>query len=199
LLASLAAEGSLVNKLMFHDSVITVIETTPDHPVNVALDQNDTYNFAPEAPTRLYYCGADEQVPYENSLVAEAGMNALGAADVQALNLGAGLTHGGCVLPAITSSIAFFQSFLVPSSLTELDRNKEVLQVYPNPAYDEVFIAWEPALNGMDYEIININGQTIKSGHTASNRMNVDELASGIYMIVCTAGGETRIARLVHP
>lgn len=199
LIAALAASGDTINKRMFQDSIIMAITTQPDHPINVALNDNDVYNWAPSAPTRLYYCGSDEQVPNENSIVAEATMQGLGATDVQAINLDPTLSHGGCVLPAISTSIDFFKSFVFPSAVEDLDTKAAQLMVYPNPVLDEVVIDWEKAQSGMNYEIINSNGQTVTKGHSYFNKIRIGNLPGGIYVIVCTAGDETRMTRFVHP
>jgi len=198
LIAALAVDGDTINKRMIQDSIITAITTQPDHPINVALRANDTYDWAPAAPTRLYYCGGDEQVPYENSLLAESTMQANGAADVQAINLNPTSTHGQCVFPAILSSIDFFQSFVNPSGVEDLNVKADELRVFPNPSADYIEVDWEKAKGGMDYEIINADGLRIKQGRSYLNRIPVDQLAGGMYMIICTAGGETRMARFVR-
>lgn len=199
LIAQLVAiDGDTVNKKMFQDSIITAIETQPNHPINLALADNDTYNWAPTAPTRLYYCGADEQVPYENALVAESTMLGLGALDLKAENLGPNSSHGQCVFPAILSSIDFFKGIINPTSLNDFDPSSTALNVSPNPACDQITIDWENAKYGFAYEIVNTNGQSVTKGHSYLNRLNVEHLTSGVYVIICTAGGETRIARFIH-
>lgn len=40
------------------------------HPLRRRLHDNDLYRWSPKIPTRMYHCTGDEQVPYENSLVA---------------------------------------------------------------------------------------------------------------------------------
>jgi hypothetical protein len=126
-------------------------------------------------------------------------MNGLGASDLEAINLNPTADHSGCVFPAITNSIAFFQSFLPSSSINDLDKTAEALNVFPNPVLDELVIDWDPAKNGMAYEIINATGQAVVNGHSYFNRLSIDGLPGGIYTIICTAGGETRMARFVHP
>lgn len=199
LIAQLAAAGDTINKRMFQDSIIDAILTKPDHPINVALNENDTYNWAPAAPTRLYYCGNDEQVPNENSIVAEAAMQALGAPDVLAVNLNPTLGHTACVFPAISNSIAFFKTFLNPSAIENLDHSAPELKVFPNPAQDEVVIDWEKAKSGMDYEILDCNGKVVTKGHSYFNSITIGNFPAGMYVVVCTAGGETRMTRFVHP
>jgi acetyl esterase/lipase len=198
LISALAADGDTINKRMFQDSVLEGVITNPNHPINIALQDNDTYDWAPSAPTRLYYCGGDEQVPFENSLVAETAMQANGAADVQAINLNPTFSHGQCVFPAVLSSIDFFQSFVHPSALEDLNVDAEELQVFPNPSSNTITIDWAKAKGGMDYEIINAAGQTLSKGHSYLNILPVDQLTNGMYTIICTAGGETRMARFVR-
>ncbi len=200
LLAELGAGGNTIVKRMLQDEIVTILEQNdPGQPIIYAMQDNDTYAWAPEAPTRLYYCGGDEQVPFQNSLVAEEAMNNLGAADVQAINLNPTFTHGQCVFPAVLASIDFFKSFVHPSGLEDLDPHAAELRVSPNPAYDEAVLEWDLAGEGMTYTIINTNGQTVKTGKTYFNRIAIGDLTSGVYSIICTAGGETRIARFVHP
>lgn len=198
ILQLMAIDGDTINKKMFQDSVIAGIETNPSHPVNLALKDNDTYQWAPTAPTRLYYCGGDEQVPFENSIVAETTMNDLGANDVQAINLNPTFSHGQCVFPAILSSIDFFKSIMNPSSINQLDHAANELTVSPNPVSDVLTIDWEKANNGMTYEIINANGQTVMKNFSHDNQIGVEHLASGLYLIVCTVGQESRFARFIH-
>jgi len=190
--------GDTINKRMIHDSVINGIVTDPTHPINVALDKNDTYDWAPTAPTRLYYCGNDDQVPIENTLVAETAMIANGATDVQAVNINPSFNHTQCVFPAVQSSIVFFNSFVHPLALEDLKAGAEELRVFPNPSSDNIMIDWDKAKGGMDYEIINANGETVKKGRCYLNTVAVDLLPSGMYMIICSSGGETRMARFVR-
>ena len=71
-----------------------------DHPFFLALQANDVYQWVPESPLKMYYCTQDEQVFYDNALVAEAWMNDNGATAVTTVN-GGPLDHGGCALLAI--------------------------------------------------------------------------------------------------
>lgn len=200
LISQLSMSGDTVVKRMLQDDFVAAIEQNdPGHPINFALADNDTYEWAPSAPTRLYYCGGDEQVPYQNSLVAEAEMNALGAADVKAENLNPAFSHGQCVFPAILASIDFFKSFLNPSAVHHPDRSAAELTVTPNPATDDIRITWDAAASGMDYRILNAQGQVMADGRSYFNRVAVDQLPAGAYIIMCTVDGQTRIARFIHP
>lgn len=196
LIGELEMAGDTIVKRIFQDSIVEAITNDPNHPINIALETNDTYNFSPDAPTRLYYCGGDVTIPPQNSLVAEEQMTNLGAADVQAIDLNPDLGHGGCVFPAVLSSIEFFLSFTQPVGIDDLDKNADLLKIYPNPASDEIVVEWEKAAGGMEYTITNTLGQTIRSGKSQHNRINVEDLNGGHYMIIITAGGETRLTRM---
>lgn len=75
-----------------------------------ALKDNDTYDWVPKAPVRLYYGGADLDVPPQNAITAQGIMRARGATTVSAVNVGATLTHGTAVLPATISAKRFLDS-----------------------------------------------------------------------------------------
>ncbi|MDQ3015525.1 MAG: T9SS type A sorting domain-containing protein [Bacteroidota bacterium] len=199
LITQLNAGGDTIVKRMLQDSIVEALANDINHPLNIALQENDTYNFAPTSPTKLYYCGGDITVSPANSLVAEAEMNALGAIDLEAVDLNSGLTHGACVFPAVLSSIDFFLSFVNGTGIEDLDKNADQLTVYPNPAFDEITVRWNEASAGMDYLIIDAKGVTVSQGHSSSDRISVSGLTSGLYTVICTAGRTTRVARILRP
>lgn len=197
LLNALAPGGDMVPKRMLQDSVLNGLANDLSHPLNAALRDNDTYNFAPEAPTRLYYCGADEQVPARNSIVADSVMNALGAADTEAINLNPNFNHGLCAISAITNSIDFFRSFLNTVSSEDIAR-PAITTVFPNPATSYVDIQWAEAAAGCHYSIMDNEGKMIQSGHASSNRIPVYDLPSGMYTLICKVDKQSRVARIIH-
>ena len=189
--------GSTVAKEMLQDSVVDNMVNDSDYILNVVLRENDLDNWAPLAPTRLYYCGGDTQVPHENALVAEASMQALGATDVQAVQINASFDHGPCVLPSVTSSINFFQSFL-ETSIPEIPKNIRMLAITPNPADDIVALDWDDATGDLHYVIVNLQGQSIAEGQSQSKLIDVSTLATGIYTLIINTANETRLARLIR-
>ena len=192
----LSAGGDTVVHKMLQDSIVDILTNDLDHQLNQVLVLNNTHNWAPMAPTRLYYCGGDQQVPPANSTVAETTMVGLGAPDVQAIDLGPTSDHGDCVLPAIMNSIEFFLSFVNPSAIPEI--SETALEIHPNPVMDEIIIQWENAKGIMSYQILDATGQTLTTDQTYVNRIQVAHLPSGIYTLLCTIDGETRMTRFVH-
>lgn len=197
LLAELALGGNTITKRMLQDSIVDALANQPNHPINIALADNDTYQWAPVAPTRLYYCGNDEQVPFENSIVAEETMQSLGAADLEAINLNPAFNHGQCVFPAILSSIDFFLSFVNPSATHQPLADAAPLFIFPNPAGDAITLAVDDVQEGVQYEIYDAYGQLAGHGLTYLNIISTNQLPGGLYTIVCTTSGKSSVGRFV--
>ena len=181
-----ASEGAPIASRIFKDDYKAAIESDPNHPVNIALALNDTYDWAPAAPTRLYYCADDDQVPYQNSLVAEAGFMTNGAANIDAVDLG-NFNHVGCVTPALFNTINLFttvQGNLLPcTQISSVDEQQLPFEVYPNPARELFFVKNFPS-NGK-VRVVDLQGrvqvrQTIAAG---DNQIRIDGLQSGFYFL----------------
>jgi hypothetical protein len=115
LLAGTAAAAQLAllparPRAVLQPGVVAAIEADDAHPFWRALRDNDVLDWAPRAPVRLYFGGADRDVPPDNATTAAARMRAAGAANVAAVNVGAGLDHGGAVLPATLAGKRFVDS-----------------------------------------------------------------------------------------
>jgi hypothetical protein len=177
-------EGASIPVRMIRDDVYNQILNNPDHPANVALRENDLYRWAPKTPTRLFYCTADDQVPYLNSIVARDSMVARGASDLLAIDVKPTANHGECVVPALTQTILFFLGFQqITSSVADQGEDGGIL-VYPVPATDELNIGNIPA--GTQIEIIDITGRPLITARpedtTAS--INVSNLRPGVHMVI---------------
>ncbi len=199
LITQLAVSGDTINKRMLQDSVVERMSNDPTYSVNIALADNDLFNWRPEAPTRLFYCTGDKQVPFQNAIIADSAMNAMSAVDAHAINQGDGLDHGPCVIPSVISSVAYFESFLIPSSVAAQPKQTAQVELRPNPATDYITIAWDAAADGMAYDILDLQGRHLLRGHTTSDKLDVQSLPSGLYTLIITAGDEIRAARLVRP
>ena len=96
---------------MLQADYISAVTTDPNHPLNVALRDNDLYDWQPAAPVRLFHGGADKTVPFENSQVAYEHMSALGA-DIALINVGADLNHHTAVIPCFLGAKQWLDTFL---------------------------------------------------------------------------------------
>jgi hypothetical protein len=92
------------------------MQNNPNHPFNVDLRENDLHNWIPMEPVRMLYCGMDSAAFPENAIMAQDTMNALGAPDVQAIDLDPTGTHETCFGPATIYTLAWFNSLRVECS-----------------------------------------------------------------------------------
>jgi hypothetical protein len=178
----IAREGAPITKFMLQDTVITSLESNPDHPLRVALRDNDTYDWAPQAPTRLFYCEGDDQVPFENSVIADSVMRANGAPSFNSANLSETATHTECITPAVTNTVFFFAAFAAPVTSTRAAYPQEVA-FWPNPASQDIRIQGLP--QGGHLRLVDLNGQVHGQWRTNTGTMNLrlPRLSSGIYVL----------------
>jgi pimeloyl-ACP methyl ester carboxylesterase len=168
------------------DSVLTNFENNPNHPLRVALADNDLFDWAPEMPLRMYYCDGDEQVAFTNSTTTEQIMITNGAADVGSENVLPGANHGGCVFPALTAAYNFFDGLASPcsSTLSSFAESKEDrLKIYPNPASDYLYIDFES--QNAQLFIYDVNGRQLvnETLNLSDSRIDVSNLPKGNYIL----------------
>ena len=75
------------------------------------IAENDIYNWAPAAPTRLFHGTGDDIVPYANATTAKTAMTNNGSITVTIVNCDAGTlptTHDNCARPYAIDAISFF-------------------------------------------------------------------------------------------
>lgn len=178
----IAREGASITKFMLQDSIITAMTDNPNHPARIALADNDTYDWAPQVPTRIYYCEGDDQVPFRNSVLADSVMQANGASDLVSSDLSATADHRECIAPAVVSTIFFFGNYREITTSTD-SRYQLPIQVWPNPARDYVQVQGVPA-NGQ-LRLIDLNGRVLQNWITQPGQMqlNLPDLNSGIYVL----------------
>lgn len=185
-----ANEGESRPYRMFQDSIVQTVANDPAHPFNIALKANNTYtDWTPQAPTRLYYCMADDQVPFENSILARDTLLVAGAADLQILDVNSTADHGDCYVPALTNAMLFFlglQQIGTVSSIRPLDAGQ--LEFSPNPANTQVIIRDLPA-NGR-LSIVAYDGRILKtlSLQAGTHSLSVQDIPEGVYMIEFRSG-----------
>ena len=190
--------GGSFPKAMLQDSILAAADDL-DHPLKLALLDNDNTNWIPEAPTRLYYCTADDQVPYKNSLFADSIFQVNGAFDLTSFDVDSGADHGECITPAVTAALFFFlqyQEFSVGTS--ELGSLAEGLQVYPNPTSGRITIKWAGQIGKL--ELYNSIGfrifQTPIDNHETRS-LNLFDLDPGLYFLYADDGERREMKKLL--
>lgn len=202
LIQKLVAEtGASVPRRMLHDNVLAAIENDPTFPINVALKDNDVFDWSPTAPTRIFYCMADDQVPFQNSLLARDTMLANGAANLAAADVDPTADHSGCVTPAFIQTLLFFAGFQQISVGVEEKWAAVDFQVSPNPASDFFTATGLPP--GASVQLIDWNGRIVwaeKNVQTAGLSIRTGGLPAGIYLFQVTAAdGRKGVKQVVVP
>lgn len=182
-----AALPTLTEDFAQPDLLTTLLE--PENPFLIAAQDNDVYDWAPESPTRLYYCTEDEQVFYENALVAEAAMVANGANAVEAIDLGA-YDHSGCAGQAIFGAALWFSTLAEvcePWSVQEMAGMREV-QLMPNPA--STAAQWPGLSSQSNWTAYDMNGRVVAAGQGPA--IEVSSWPAGAYFV----RSDAEVARL---
>ena len=180
----LANEG--FNARVYHllqDTIVSRLQANdPQDSLIIAMKDNDTYEWQAMTPTRLYYCDADATVPFENSIFADSAMNALGARDLEAVQVNPNADHGACAEEAIPLIIDYFNSFL--NAATE-DNTLDGLisaKISPNPVSDHLIFRSEM---DMDFTIYSLGGIECLQGKLSSGwaQLDLSNLEPGQYII----------------
>jgi len=96
--------------VMLDSAYFNNFKNDPNHFAWGLLRDNDLHNWSPTAPLVMYYCTGDEQVFYQNSIVAEDTMLALGASNAYAVGYG-NLSHADCAPICFLQGFAFFEMY----------------------------------------------------------------------------------------
>jgi pimeloyl-ACP methyl ester carboxylesterase len=96
-------------------ALLQSILNDPAAPIVQAMHTNETYDWTPRTPLRMYFGSADVVVNPMNALLAVERMRARGALDVDAIQLvglnGEALTHGTAQWPAYIAARRWFDTF----------------------------------------------------------------------------------------
>lgn len=153
---------------MFSDEFVTDVLDADANLVQ-AFNANDVYDWAPEAPTLLYYCNADQTVNPANSILADSVMRARGATGV-VLEDGGPLDHGPCAIPAAVRALRFFQTEanVYPVSLGTPASRPE-LTLLPNPVAAGSLVRLQGLPTAAhDFVIYDIAGRQLLNGTTTA-------------------------------
>jgi len=165
---------------LFNPDLVNDVTSDDNHPINIILRENDTYNWAPQAPTRIFYCMGDEMVPYENSILADSVLQNNGALDLITENLNSSMGHGECVVPALLETVEFFKEFVETSVDQIAVQNK--ISLYPNPSDGRINISGISDFSDYKVQVIDISGKILLD-QALSSEINMEHLQSGMYIV----------------
>ena len=184
--ARLAANGDQIRDV-FQDSILQQLmeQDTATSRIYRASVANDTYRFNPDAPTLLVYCTEDEQVPFQNALLADSVMREeFGATTVTLFNGGPN-THGGCVVPAVTAALNFFGPIARRDVISSVGGPVALpeLSLAPNPVRrgGDLTLNGLPAGTDYPWELHDATGRLLGRGTIGGNgRIAVPARAAGL-------------------
>jgi len=193
----IADYGAVLPREMLLENVLNSILSDPEYPLNQAFMDNDIYNWAPQSPTNLYYCEGDDQVSFENAILAANVMTQNGAPNVQALRMDNTfpLNHVQCVSPAATAVVFFWgsqQQLLTSANDVEFDNevgiyyaNDLVILDIPMP-----YSSADLSLNVYSLDGRLISSQAVMAG-MSEHMMNLESEA----MIIMSLFGDGRLLK----
>ncbi len=179
------------------DSVLQQMLSNPAHPINVALRDNDLHNWVPLAPVRMIYCSSDDVVNPQNSIAARDTMQALGATDVDAIDIYPAGNHSSCFPPANEFALAWFDSLKADcNTVLGLQQvPKESFKLYPNPTSDRIFLQASSGIRSV--RISDLNGKTFPLALKESSEISLSALENGMYIIEILTNDGQRYRRSV--
>jgi pimeloyl-ACP methyl ester carboxylesterase len=194
--AEIAAAMPEVPSQIVRPDVLEEFLNDPNHPMKLALLDNDRYDWTPQHPMRLYYCTEDDQVFHENSLVTHATMIANGAEDVELFDMGE-LDHGGCVQPALFNILGWFLDLKEECMGVGIDEITAMpVEVFPNPATSQVQLRFEDA-GVYAVQLRDLAGKVVLEQIISSQMgtLQTGHLARGMYVLTIDGmpGSHSRI------
>lgn len=191
--------GKPISRLIFQDSLLENVSKNPNHPFLLAMRDNDVYDWTPLAPTRMFYCKADDQVTYRNSVLADSVMQLRGAKDVKSADVQSNADHGQCVQPAVLQTVFFFAAVQAQIATSTRDLPQLPVRMYPNPAHEITRLEALPTSGQVI--VSNLQGQVIFRSQLNNSTLDIPLVnwGKGIYVVqVSSEQGLWSSKLLVH-
>ncbi len=186
---------------MIKQEFIDEYDADDNHPLKVVLRENENHDWVPSAPVLLSGCCDDEQVLYENAIVAEETFNENGAADVARIdfctlfgNTGF-LGHNGCVPYCLLWTKNFFDDIAADCGVSTEALGSPSVFTYPNPATEQVTVIL-PIDFGSKYSVTltDVAGRMVLSQDCEAIpqiELDVRKLSTGTYVLQVVSEGSS--------
>ncbi len=188
-------EGQSLAKLMLKEEILAALFNNPSHPFSQALQRNDVDRWAPQMPTRMFYCTADDQVTYQNAVFADSLMQDLNAPDVEAIDVATNQDHGGCVRPATIATLEFFNLYSgLVSSVENTLKHTCAVDIVINQS--QLKVESDCPIQGV--QLSTISGRVIqKANPNQKNTLAIERLSAGLYILSYSVEGQELISEKV--
>lgn len=193
-----------VPKRIFTAAELDTFVNDPSARVRRALVANDVYDWLPLCPVRIFFCKADQFVPYMNSVVAINKLRQNGCTDCDTMDVSPSLNHVPCAQPSILAAVQFFNQFMHIDSCTQVSGISNVLgsafvSVYPNPAKDKINIEAYFSDQSLSASIYDLDGRAVLTTglNNGTNIVSLSGITDGIYILKITdSNGDSRISKV---
>ena len=193
--------GSSLPRFLLREELLDILQNDDDHPFNLALQENDVFDWSPQSPLLMLYCEGDDQVPFENSLKADSVLNLRGALDTRSMSAqsGVALDHNECIAPALAIGVPWLLSFVDQTTSTDnVIVNSDEITIFPNPAADRLNISIDIE-DVKQLNLVDMTGRIIWSS-VSPNRQEIIDVSSfndGIYIIQSVTDEFSYINRVI--
>jgi hypothetical protein len=181
---------------------ISIIGATVVCPSNQNYVVNDTAN----SPSAVYTWG----VPAGISIVSGQGTNNVTLAIGSTFNTGSiSVKATACGITGSLKTLALTKNASCPAPIISgtitVNDKPALMQIYPNPSKGDFKLFFESANTTTPFkvEILTLTGQTINERKVANYNgamqlsMSGHQMASGVYFVRCSAGGDSKTMKLV--
>lgn len=131
-------------------------------------------------PPASITAGPTDRVPFTGSTLADSVMNANGAANTLAVDVGPTLDQDACVIPAGTQMTLFFEGFKEIPSTSQPGRLAQA-EAYPNPTSGLLFLANAPV--GSKVRLFSPGGRLVARHRLQREpgQLDLSGLSPGVY------------------
>ncbi len=187
-----------VPSVVMKDSVLQAFSNDPQHPFRLALQDNDLYDWVPQAPVRMFYCNADDHVFPGNSQVALQAFQSAGATQVSSVDMGA-LDHGACAFPALLAVRSWLISLQGECTWNDVPELAErSWQVFPTVTHDRLNLV-HPFGGALRWTVQDVRGAVVAQGALdGPGAVDMAALAPGLHVITIEDGKRRSAHRFVR-
>ena len=193
--------GSSLPRFLLRDELLDILQNDDNDPLTIALQENDVFDWSPQAPLLMLYCEGDDQVPFENSLKADSILNLRGALDTRSMSAesGVALDHNECIAPALAIGVPWLLSFVDQTTSTDnVIVNSDEITIFPNPAADRLNVSIDIE-DVKQLNLLDMTGRIIWSSVSPNRQeiIDVSSLNDGIYIIQSVTDEFSYINRVI--
>jgi len=190
-----------VPRNIFQQAYQDAFFSDPQHPAQIALRDNDVFEWVPDAPVMFNYCRSDEQVTYLNTIVASEYMINNGATSIQVVERDSVIGHYACAEPSIIFSKFWFDTMAELCTESVVGINEAASNIgfliYPNPAKREVIHFSNK--DQITVRVLDVSGREliVSQQIPVNGSLNLAGIRKGIVLVEITQDEMVSTKRLI--